>query len=257
MRKSKTRKKPQAPTPRVAPKAPAFRDAQEEFELAAAVVLTSIEQLAEASARYADTANLAEHEVLHYLHADASELRSALQETKVVERILTSHAPVSPRTPIGGRWVDPLSPSQLIELAEAASESDEPYLVQLDTNQREDLQRRERLQATADAPCGRNGGCGVRRVYLPGDTPGPACWRHLTADEGSSVENLYDMAVAKYTCAGCGAAPEEACELEVTSRLNMVDGKWPLTRSFRGRKVHKNRLDAVPIPGADLVNERD
>lgn len=234
-------------TPAALPGATPLTSRGDELVLEAKAVLTALHRLHRASEKYAEMAKLAEHEIIQHLRSDAYWLEKTIDETTLVDRILTDNAPVAPRTAIGGRWVEPLTPSELIELAAAASELDAPYLVQLDTNQREDIQRRERLQETAEARCGRNGGCSIRPVYMPGDSPGPACWRHLTTGEGSAVEDVYDLAVAQHSCAGCGATPGAACELDEPSRLNMVDGKWPLTRAFRGRKVHKNRLDQVTL----------
>ncbi|MBF4625786.1 hypothetical protein [Clavibacter sp. VKM Ac-2872] len=162
------------------------------------------------------------------------------------EKILTADWLVPELTPRGKRWTDELAPRELIEQVRAGGNNEgKPYAQQLDENRATEAAVRAILDAVAQAPCGRGDDCQVHVVTLPRDAPGPACWRHLTTDEKTSIGALYAQAVMEHTCLDCGALLGEPCDTSDSARLEPIDGRWPRVCSFLGQKIHKNRLDEL------------
>lgn len=175
---------------------------------------------------------------------NAPALRVEMEWLVAAVQLVRSGAPVSRRDERGKLWTRPLTPAGVAMQASLGAEGDGGYLAQLAEVLEAERSRKSSIDAELGVKCGRNNGCANQKVYWPGlgHAGAPACWTHVTADERTALESIYDSARDLYPCPGCGAGPGRACS-EDAARLVLVNGRWPKVKSFSKRRVHTVRLD--------------
>lgn len=180
------------------------------------------------------------------------ELSLATAQLLEAVELITSNAPVAALSPRGFRWRKPLNPDQLLMQARVARSGDRDYFTTLEQNAATPPQGRQG-PLTPDEQCGRANNCAARRAYLPSDQLAPACHQHLDANEAKLLLRIYTETIRTQECPGCGALPGQECVTDDVRKLQPVDGEWPTQRQFRGRVVHKARLDAADHEQATSV----
>ena len=172
---------------------------------------------------------------------DSGRLRQHLEHTRASFDVIRSGVPVKSTTPGGKNWIPPVGLGFLMWLVENADEGGLSFREQAAQNIALHERHEKQKQRAEAAVCSRGNNCKVRCVTWPGRESGPACWRHVTADEKSELSEIYDQAVETLECRGCLAAPGKQCR-EDSPQMQTVDGYFPRIRSFNSRKVHLVRL---------------
>ncbi|MDO4144199.1 hypothetical protein [Clavibacter michiganensis] len=246
MGRASRRKKTTSAGDRTAGGAAPQRELSARFQAAADATDAALDQLEAASREFFLAYRLRRPYAIHDLLQLREHLEQIALEVSFAEQVLTANWLVPELTARGKRWTDELTPRDLIEQVRAGGNREgRPYGQQLEANRAIEAAVRAKLDAVAQVLCGRGNACQVHVVTLPRDAPGPACWRHLTADEKTSIGALYAQAVTEHACLGCSALPGEPCDTSDSATLEPIDGRWPRVRSFLGQKIHKNRLDAL------------
>lgn len=147
--------------------------------------------------------------------------------------------PISPTTSKGYRWQPPLTLHYLFSYFENADDQDPGYRAAANQNGNFETERQRKIDLAAVQTCT---ACGRRPVYLPVDNAATHCYGHLFGDELDRTNHIWDTAINAYACPGCTASLGKMCSQEARD-LKMVDGRWPRIRTFKGRAVHKERLD--------------
>lgn len=175
-------------------------------------------------------------------------------------RIVNTDAPVRGAVPHSPgraqesprRWHGPLTPREIMELAEDAPADAGSYRANLAANAAfHAAQAARRLELECGRRTASGHPCGNGTVFLPdhdgGAADGLPCWRHATPEETTRIAGIYDAAVRDHDCPGCDATAGRPCYTgpDGAAHLRLVDGEWSRTRSFKGRKVHGERLAAA------------
>lgn len=149
------------------------------------------------------------------------------------------------------RWDGPLLPDQILHAAQIAPPDAVDYRTQL----RENVEFYTRRGPTHDEKCGRptkaGRDCQLLPVYVPavGFLDANPCWRHITDEESTALQALYESAVADHDCPGCLSPAGVHCLIgEDLEHPQTVDGAYPKARKHADIQAHDVRLDKVTTP---------
>ncbi|MDO5633431.1 MAG: hypothetical protein Q4G34_00965 [Micrococcus sp.] len=158
------------------------------------------------------------------------------------------------------RWKGPLTPLQIVTLAQDAPADAGTYRENLVANtafhQARANREEHRASLTCDRPTAAGHPCRAATIYLPaGDgtttaAEGLPCRSHVTEQESATITEVYDAAIRAHDCPGCTATAGQSCVTgpNAAAHLRLVEGEWARTRSFCKRSVHDVRLVAATEP---------
>lgn len=172
--------------------------------------------------------------------ASADLLGNALREAVA---LIDTDTPISPTGVKGYRWEPPLTLEKLFLYVDVAGVDDPGYREAAQRNSAFTTDRQQKIDMARSQTCT---ACGRRPVYLPIDDVASECYAHLAGDELVRVERVWDNAI-NMLCPGCDVPAGAMCT-EDEGHWLLVEGRWPRIRKFRGRSVHKERLDLSVTP---------
>lgn len=172
---------------------------------------------------------------------ETENLEAGLTDLLAAIEIVEANAPVALLSAQGKAWKGKLNPHWMKYFAGIAAPEDAGYLAQLREVEAKAAARESELSQTCGRPTASGRACEATPVYWPGRGRVAGCNRHMTVDEKTELQASWDSIERKNDCPGCTATAGQACK-EDADKLRVVNGDWPRTRSFAGKKMHDVRL---------------
>lgn len=174
----------------------------------------------------------------------AEELEPMLIALLSAIETVESNAPVALLSTQGRAWKGRLSPHWMKYFAGIATAEDDGYLAQLRKVDVKAAARESELSVTCGRPTASGRACEATPVFWPGRGRVAGCNRHMTGAEKADLQASWENVERIKACPGCTATAGQACK-DTAEDLRVVDGEWPRTRSFAGKKLHDVRLQLV------------